>query len=116
MNGGGGILGVKREPTPTPEPRTANPAYSKKPEQEALLIMAFYFEEQNRWARSRKPPRGPEDISAESFKKAHAIVAAFKRGQASRKIRRKSSDAEPGLPRNPSFGYASFGGPYLKRP
>jgi hypothetical protein len=70
---------VKQQPTPTPEPRTANPALFKEPEQEAILIMAFYFEEQNRWARSRKPPRGPEDISAESYKKARAVVAAFKR-------------------------------------
>ena len=113
--GGGGILGVKRH-TPNPEPRTANPALFKEPEQEAIQQMAFHFEEQNRWARSRKPPRGPEDISEESYKKARARVAVFKRDLATRKAKTIPSDAEPGHPRNPAFGYARFGGPYLKRP
>ena len=57
-----------------------------------------------------------EDVSPENLKKARAVVAAFKRDLAKRKAKPTASDAEPGLPRNPAFGYARFGGPYLKRP
>ena len=109
-----GILGVKQY-TPTQEPRTTTPALFENPEQEGIQQLALFFEEQNRWARSRKPPRGPEDISPDNIKKARAFVAAFQRDRAKLKAKPAPSDAEPGLSRNPAFGYARFGGPYLKR-
>ena len=80
------------------------------------MILASFFEDQNRWARSRKPARTPQDISSESFNKASAALAAFKRDLAKRKAKTTPSDAKPGLSRNPAFGYARFGGPYLRRP
>ena len=113
--GGGGILGVKRQPTPTPEPRTAKPALFKEPEQEAIKQLAFDYEKQDRFSRNRQPPLDHDDVSPENLEKARAVVAAFKRDLAKRKAKTKPSDAEPGLPRNPAFGYARFGGPYLKR-
>ncbi len=76
------------------------------------MILASFFEDQNRWARSRKPARTPQDISSESFNKASAALAAFKRNAANRQRRPKP---ETGMPLNPAFNYARFGGPYLKR-
>jgi len=40
------------------------------------------------------------------------LLAAFKRNAANRQRRPKP---ETGMPLNPAFNYARFGGPYLKR-
>ena len=76
------------------------------------------FRVENKWLLSiyRTDPFFFDDVSPENLEKARAVVAAFKQALAKRKAKTKPSDAEPGLPRNHAFGYARFGGPYLKRP
>ena len=93
----------------TPPPQSKNPVFTPENEREAIEILVSFFDGEDSTTCSKR--KG----SAIAYKMAYAALARYKESRLNPALPKEPAE-RPGIPLNLAYAYASFGGPYLKRP